>query len=109
MSSERTYLCKQCRNLFKIISPGGSQPEKISCPRCGNTIIEEAPCWAPLGSGINIFESSEWEYECQQCHANFKLPIPRSPTEEKQRRCPHCGAGHLHRLTVAGGQPLYCG
>jgi ribosomal protein S27AE len=36
------------------------------------------------------------------------MPIPKSPTEEKQRRCPSCGAEHIHRLTAIGGEPLYC-
>ncbi len=103
---EFTLLCKQCRNVFKI--PGGNISNKAQCPDCGSPDIIEAPAWAPLGSGRNIFESSTWEYKCQHCGHQFKMPIPKSPTEEKQRRCPSCGAEHIHRLTAIGGEPLYC-
>ncbi len=106
----RTFLCKKCRNIFKLPLSDSSQPDRAStCPKCGSAEIEEAPCWAPLGSGTNVFESSDWEYECQQCHQTFKMPIPKSPTEEKSRRCPSCGTGNIQRLNVTGGQPLYCG
>jgi DNA-directed RNA polymerase subunit RPC12/RpoP len=107
---EQVILCRQCRNIFRI--PGnnrGSIGQEISCPKCASTNLEEAPAWAPLGSGLNLFETSGWEYECQLCHDRFKMPIPKSPTEEKARKCPACGNGHLHRLTIKGGEPLYCG
>jgi rRNA maturation endonuclease Nob1 len=107
---EYTFLCRQCRNIFKLtVRPGSSVNCEVRCPKCGNTSIEEAPIWAPLGSGLNIFESADWEYECQECQKTFKMHIPKSPTEEKQRKCPSCGAGHIHRLSAAGGEPLYCG
>jgi DNA-directed RNA polymerase subunit RPC12/RpoP len=79
------------------------------CPVCNSIDLAEAPAWAPLGSGSNIFDSSEWEYECQECHKKFEMPIPKSPSEEKNRKCRYCGMGHIHRLTSVGGLPLYCG
>lgn len=107
---EYTLICSQCRNIFKSDrQPGSSPDKKMCCPKCGSREVAEAPVWAPLGSGLNIFDGSEWEYECQECHKKFKMPIPKSPTEEKDRRCQYCGAGHIHRLTGVGGQPLYCG
>jgi putative FmdB family regulatory protein len=107
---EQTLLCKQCRNVFKIPEYiSRSINNKTSCPKCGSSDLDEAPIWAPLGSGSNIFESSEWEYECQKCKNRFAMPIPKSPSEDKARRCPQCGSEHLHRLTSTGGQPLYCG
>ena len=111
MVEEHTFLCRNCRNIFKLPLSHDihSKKQNILCPKCGNPEIEEAPCWAPLGSGTNIFESSDWEYECQECRHKFTMPIPQSPTQEKERKCPSCGAGHIHRLTVIGGQPLYCG
>jgi predicted nucleic-acid-binding Zn-ribbon protein len=105
-----TLLCRQCRNVFRIPSQNRcSIIRRTPCPKCGSSEIEEAPTWAPLGSGSNIFDSSEWEYECQECHKKFQMPIPKSPTEEKERSCPSCGAKHIHSLTTAGGAPLYCG
>ena len=51
----------------------------MECPVCGADDIVEAPAWAPLGAGWNIFEGNEWEYECQECRHTFKMPIPGSP------------------------------
>jgi rRNA maturation endonuclease Nob1 len=104
MTTQRLLLCKQCRYTFRLSSNQGLQ-----CPRCGGLQVEDAPAWAPLGSGPNIFDNSEWEYECQECHQKFKMPIPQSPAEEKARSCRLCGASHIHHLNIAGGEPLYCG
>jgi rRNA maturation endonuclease Nob1 len=104
---EHTLLCKKCRHIFKL--PGALLNDILSCPQCGVPDIVEAPPWAPLGSGMNIFDDSLWEYECQQCQNKFKLPIPQSPAEEKSRKCPSCCSDHIHRLTAVGGEPLYCG
>jgi Zn finger protein HypA/HybF involved in hydrogenase expression len=107
---EHTFFCRQCRNIFQSASqPGSHSFGKGNCPRCKSPDTIEAPAWAPLGSGQNIFEGSEWEYRCQQCLHKFKLPIPKSPSEEKVRTCPACGGSHLHRITDLGAQPLYCG
>jgi rRNA maturation endonuclease Nob1 len=107
---EYTLLCQHCRNVFKLLlSQSPSVGGNILCPKCGSPDVAEAPVWAPLGSGLNIFDSAEWEYECHECHKKFKMPIPESPTQEKERSCPFCGAGHIHRLTAVGGEPLYCG
>lgn len=107
---EYTFLCKQCRHVFKLpVKPEVTGKGGVTCPRCLSQEVAEAPAWAPLGSGLNIFESAEWEYECQQCLKKFKMPIPKSPAEQKSRRCSTCGSGHLHLLTIAGAEPLYCG
>jgi rRNA maturation endonuclease Nob1 len=107
---ESKFLCRQCRYVFKLpVQIGSSLNQGMSCPKCGSQEVTEAPVWAPLGSGSNIFDSSEWEYECHECHTRFKMPIPKSPSEEKERICPSCGARHIHRLTAIGGEPLYCG
>jgi rRNA maturation endonuclease Nob1 len=107
---DNKLLCRQCRNIFKIpVQPGPALEPDMHCPKCGSRDVVEAPVWAPLGSGSNIFDSSEWEYECQLCRDKFKMPIPKSPSEEKGRSCPSCGSRHLHLLTDIGAQPLYCG
>jgi DNA-directed RNA polymerase subunit RPC12/RpoP len=107
---ETRFLCKQCRHVFDLAKPGDSDLDnKIHCPACGSSDVIEAPTWAPLGSGWNIFESTSWEYECQQCKHTFKLPIPKSPEEDKNRRCPICNSGHLHLLIDNVATPLYCG
>jgi DNA-directed RNA polymerase subunit RPC12/RpoP len=107
---ERRLLCKQCWFVFDMaISDSYSSDAEIHCPACCSTNVMEAPSWAPLGSGLNIFEGNEWSYECQQCKGKFKMPIPKSPSEDKNRRCPVCNSGHLHLLTGAKALPLYCG
>ena len=103
---EHTYLCLKCRNLF-VLELNSSLPN-IKCPKCESIQIEKLPSWAPIGSNLN--ESlDEWEYECQSCHNTFKLPVPTSPSQEKEIKCPKCKDDHIHRLTFTGGEPLYCG
>ena len=107
---KRRFLCKQCRDVFDIEIPGDSSDgTEVHCQKCSSSDIMEAPTWAPLGSGWNIFETDVWEYECQLCKNTFKLPIPKSPTEDKSRRCLACDSAHLHLLTGAKSAPLYCG
>jgi DNA-directed RNA polymerase subunit RPC12/RpoP len=107
---ENRFLCKDCCNVFDLALHGSSSlSAEIRCPACHSNNVTEAPAWAPLGSGKNIFESDTWEYECQQCKHTFKMPIPKSPTEDKSRRCPICNGEHLHLLTGAKALPLYCG
>lgn len=104
-----TFLCHKCGNIFR--SPTGAcvlRPEDIECPQCGGTAVKELPSWVPLGSDLSEGPVA-WEYECQHCHHNFKLPVPDSPSEEKNIRCPACDGKHIHRLTAAGYEPLYCG
>jgi DNA-directed RNA polymerase subunit RPC12/RpoP len=107
---ERRFLCKQCLNVFDhAVSDIPSPDKKIKCPACCGVDIMDAPPWAPLGSGRNIFETKMWDYECQQCKYKFRMPIPKSPTEDKNRKCPVCNSGHLHLLTGEKNLPLYCG
>jgi len=107
-NGETRFLCRACRHVFDAPSPGLSGEGPV-CPACGAAEVIEAPAWAPLGSGWNIFLGNEWEYECQECRHTFKMPIPRSPAEEQARRCPACDGGHLHRLTGGKALPLHCG
>jgi DNA-directed RNA polymerase subunit RPC12/RpoP len=86
-------------------SPG----KEIACPGCHSTNIMEAPAWVPLDSGRNIFAGNEWSYECQACKYQFRMPIPKSPEEDKSRKCPKCNSGHLHLITGSKSLPLYCG
>ena len=107
---ERRFLCKKCRNVFDIaISESASPGAGIHCPLCCGTDVTEAPAWAPLGSGFNIFENDTWEYQCQECKNTFKLPVPKSPEEGKTRICLFCSSNHLHLMTDTGAIPLYCG
>ncbi|HJX12372.1 MAG TPA: hypothetical protein VJ377_02470 [Dehalococcoidales bacterium] len=101
---EQTCFCQQCGNVFRL---RGLEKESI-CPRCGSARITELPSWAP--AGLVLSEAPlEWEYECQSCRHVFKLPVPASPSKEKEITCPACGAAHIHRITAAGSAPLYCG
>ena len=103
-----TYLCHQCKNIFKLpLTCSITLVEKeIKCPRCGNKHVEELPSWAPIGF---TEYSPMWEYECQHCKNVFKLPVPSSPAQEKEIKCPTCKGRHIHRLTSTGGVPMYCG
>jgi len=106
----KRFLCKNCRLVFDVTESDCSPADtKVQCTKCGSFDVIEAPMWAPLNSGSNIFEDNEWEYECQQCKHTFKLPIPTSPSEDKSRRCPACNGEHLHRLMNAMALPIYCG
>jgi len=107
---ERRLLCKKCWNIFDLPTlDSTSLNVEIHCPECRSVDVMDAPPWAPLGSGRNIFENETWDYECQQCKYKFRMPIPKSPTEDKSRKCPACNSGHLHLLTGAKNLPLYCG
>jgi len=105
---EFIYLCQHCRNIFKspLTCSITLEKEEKKCPKCGSFQIEEMPSWVPIGFTEG---SLMWEYECQQCKNVFKLPVPSSPSQEKEIECPVCGGGHIHRLTSTGVQPLYCG
>jgi DNA-directed RNA polymerase subunit RPC12/RpoP len=109
MMRERLYLCHHCGSIFRstadVSNPPGTRPP---CPHCGDSQIRELPSWVPAGSDLNHAPAA-WEYECQVCRERFKLPIPRSPSQEKNISCPVCCATHIHRLTPAGYEPLYCG
>jgi DNA-directed RNA polymerase subunit RPC12/RpoP len=105
---ERIFLCQQCGNVFRL-PLDSSHPEKgLKCPQCGGSQIRELPLWAPFGSDLN-HAPAEWDYECQECRNKFKLPVPCRPSQEKEITCPACHGHHIHRLTPAGYEPLYCG
>ncbi|MBN1190367.1 MAG: hypothetical protein JXA46_11485 [Dehalococcoidales bacterium] len=107
---DRKLLCRNCRHIFRLSEyTSCSLDRKVLCPNCSSTELSEAPAWAPLGSGTNIFEGSCWKYECKMCGHKFEMPVPKSPSENKSRRCPRCGGAHLHLITDVGALPLYCG
>ena len=106
---ERRFVCKKCWNVFDLSIPEGSSDVEILCPECSSADVMDAPPWAPLGSGRNIFMGDEWAYECQQCKFQFRMPIPKNPEEDKSRTCPTCNSNHLHLITGSKTLPLYCG
>ena len=106
---DNNYLCHKCGNIFRITADACSlSPATVECPRCGSSETRELTQWVPLGSDLSD-ALLEWEYECQHCRHKFKLPVPGSPAEEKNIKCPACDDMHIHRLTAAGYEPLYCG
>lgn len=106
---EHRLVCKKCWHVFDLSVPEGAKPVAAHCPACDSREIMVAPPWAPLGSGRNIFTEDEWSYECQDCKFKFRMPIPKSPEEDKKRICPQCNSGHLHLITGSQTLPLYCG
>jgi putative FmdB family regulatory protein len=107
--AENTYSCRQCHYVFKLsVGDISVKDGKASCPKCGSDSVNALPAWEPLGA--NLSETTYmWEYECQQCRHTFKMPVPTSPSQEKEITCPACGNKQVHRLTVIDGAPLYCG
>ena len=101
--AENTYLCHQCGNIFRLSLPG-----EAKCPQCGSSQTRELPSWVPMGSDLSESQS-QWQCECQQCKNKFEIPVPDSPSGEKNIRCPVCNGRHIHRLTPSGYEPLYCG
>lgn len=109
MMAEYEYVCRLCQNVFRLaVSDGTPMEKEAKCPKCGSMDIERLPSWAPIGFSFHEGPTM-WEYECQQCQNIFKLPVPASPSQEKEVTCPVCGGRHIHRLTPTGGVPLYCG
>ena len=103
------YLCHQCGHIFRLPVDSASTPGKeVKCHECGSPQIRQLPSWVPVGSDLSEGKSL-WEYECQQCKNKFKLPVPGSPSQEKNIKCPACNDEHIHRLTASGYEPLYCG
>lgn len=106
---DHRLLCKKCFNVFDHLISESSPSTGIHCTICNSGDVVDAPPWAPLGSGSNIFGGNEWAYECQQCKFKFRMAIPKNPTEDKSRKCPACNSGHLHLVTGSKALPLYCG
>jgi DNA-directed RNA polymerase subunit RPC12/RpoP len=100
---ENMYLCHQCGNIFRLLPDNGN-----NCPQCGSSQTRELPSWVPMGSDLSEGQT-KWHYECQQCKKKFELPVPSSPSQEKGIKCPACKGSHIHRLTLSGYEPLYCG
>ncbi|MGD9143453.1 MAG: hypothetical protein PVG61_06380 [Dehalococcoidia bacterium] len=42
----------------------------------------------------------DWQYKCLDCTQVFKLPAPRGPSDEKNRRCPNCDSPNIERINV---------
>jgi Zn finger protein HypA/HybF involved in hydrogenase expression len=107
---ERRFFCGECAHVFDITIPEDScSIVEILCPSCKSQKVSVAPAWAPLGSGFNIFTGDEWAYECMECKYQFRLSIPKSPDENKLRKCPKCRGNQLHLITGSKALPLYCG
>src|SRR4030067_436670 len=106
---EENILCHCCGNIFRLtIGRNVAAVKQITCPACSGTDLRVLPSWEPLGSDISE-TALKWRYECQTCLRKFELPVPNSPSQEGNIHCPDCNNGHIHRLTVLGYEPLYCG
>ena len=101
--AENTYLCHQCGNIFRLLPA-----DEVKCPQCGSAQTREMASWVPLGSDLAA-DQKNWQCECQECKHKFEQPVPESPSGEKDIRCPACNGQHIHRLTLSGYEPLYCG
>ena len=109
LGAGNTYSCHQCHNVFKLsVAGSSSEGGPASCPRCGSSLVSVLPSWEPLGATLSE-TTRMWDYGCQQCQHTFRLPIPDSPSKEKEIKCPACGSQQIRRLTVIDGAPLYNG
>lgn len=107
---ERRFFCNECSHVYDMNMPENTGAIiEMHCPICGSQQISEAPPWAPLGSGLNIFSGNEWAYECKDCKFQFRLSIPKSPDENNLRKCPKCQSNNLNSITCSSALPLYCG
>jgi hypothetical protein len=103
-------LCNKCFHVYDITIPENAcSVMEMRCPACDSQQVSEAPPWAPLGSGANIFTGDEWAYECGECKFQFRLSIPKSPDENNLRKCPKCQSHELKSITCSNALPLYCG
>jgi DNA-directed RNA polymerase subunit RPC12/RpoP len=46
------------------------------------------------------FGPPDWQYRCDDCGHEFRLPAPKGPADEKDRTCPKCQGRHITRLDV---------
>lgn len=42
-------------------------------------------------------EMLKWHFDCLSCKADFEVPVPRGPREEKELTCPVCGRKEIKR------------
>jgi DNA-directed RNA polymerase subunit RPC12/RpoP len=42
-----------------------------------------------------------WRYKCGGCGAEFEMPSPSGPTEEKSRVCPVCNSRDIKNIECA--------
>ncbi|HEY98386.1 MAG TPA: hypothetical protein G4O16_09440 [Dehalococcoidia bacterium] len=43
----------------------------------------------------------DWQYECPDCGAEFEIPAPKGPSDEKNRSCPECAGKNIKRVGIA--------
>ncbi len=103
MTEEVSYSCRSCHHVFRLPASAAA-----TCPACGGADVAAVSGWAPIG--YNLTEGPpEWECRCQHCGRDFSVAVPASPAAASEITCPGCGGQHVHRLTPAGVEPLYCG
>lgn len=40
----------------------------------------------------------DWHYLCRACKKEFTMPVPKGPSDEKSRVCPHCKSPDIERI-----------
>ncbi|OGO01245.1 MAG: hypothetical protein A2Y90_03685 [Chloroflexi bacterium RBG_13_52_12] len=40
----------------------------------------------------------DWRYICRRCKAEFSIPAPKGPADEKGRVCPKCKSADIERI-----------
>jgi DNA-directed RNA polymerase subunit RPC12/RpoP len=50
-----------------------------------------------------------WQLTCHQCKANFEVPAPFGPKEEREIKCPDCGSKDIGRIGALDQNAPQCG
>ena len=71
--------------VYEGVVAGGGEDDAVIIVR---SVVVCDGVAAGEGEGDNLYEGPPvWEYECQQCQNRFKLPVPSSPSQEKEITC----------------------
>jgi len=102
--SKFTCICYKCRAQFELSESQASQGGKgAECPECRSRdiqIVYAPSCSIDTPGEIKMLM---WEYLCHNCRAQFELPVPRGPKEEKETECPNCGSKNIQRVMIELG------
>jgi DNA-directed RNA polymerase subunit RPC12/RpoP len=54
----------------------------------------------PIACPVRAAGPPPWRYRCRACGAEFEMPAPKGPSEEKSRACPRCSSRDIEKQAV---------